>query len=325
MPVQPAFENLRIWWQSVDPLPLNWGTLQEATWRGKTQQFRVAWHEKRVYFTLAFDRGRYNHNSCATLDECEEQNAVECWKEALNSGRYGFCCDSHQTLRDCIDFPFQVIQAPDGSGLMREWWNHRWTPFAPPRGSSLMPLLEPVEQWPHILRRPPDCYEDLLLRRVSEEDSAQFSYRTSTNKREFQQVSSWLWVLRFIRIQQGHQHGWVRCRSEVFPFRGQFEVSHGLDWIGHPNLLLWLQSYFVVEGAQWKKSHYGRRKLRRLRSQEPRLRLFFEPHFANWICYFESGEEPSFHEQLEARLELRDWLLDKAPREQIESWLGSSS
>lgn len=321
MSIQPAFKNLPIWWRSAQPLPPALGNIARSPMARKESPVRVVWHEGRVYFALAFDN--QTHNVCTTIDECQEEDALNFWREALASSRYGLCRNGYYVFRSCIELQLQIIQAPDGSGLMREWWNLGWTAFPPPRGNSLTSLVEPEEHWPHIFRRSPKCEEEFLLRSVSEEDSARFVYRTATNEREFQKVVPWLWTLGFLRLQQGRMGAQVQCFSGRFPFRGCLELGAGVDWAGHTEFLLWLQRYFVVEGAQWKKTHYGRRKLRRLRAQEPRMRLFFGPHFSYWSCYFKRGDEPTFHQQLEARLDLRDWLRDKAPAEQIEAWLGS--
>lgn len=315
----------------VPPLELRWSrgfanektgetTLHSAWWKGEYLAFHVCWQGGRVYFALAEGRS----DVCATLDECREEDAIQCWEAAMENERFGVCLYASLTLRHCLAFHCHVIAAANGDGLIREWWSSEWFSFSDFDVNSSNAFSGQRPAWPgipHRYRGFEDVCEKILQRSVSDAETQLFPFSAKATKQDFDRAVNYLWAMGAIRFQQDKNSGQVYCSTHHSPYQGTITLGSTLEWNAHPELRSWLQEYFFVSGAQWKKTHYGRRKLRELRAQQPRLRLFFEPHFIRWICSFERDQAPSFHEQLEARLELREWLRDKVSAEQIENWL----
>jgi len=315
----------------VPPLELRWSrgfanektgetTLHSAWWKGEYLAFHVCWQGGRVYFALAEGRS----DICATLDECREEDAIKCWEAAMKDERFGVCLYVSLTLRHCLYLHCHVITAPNGDGLIREWWSSQWFPFSDSDVNSPNAFSFQAPTWPgipHRYRGFENACESILQRPVSEAEMQLFPFYAKATEKDFEKVVVCLWKMGAIRFQKGGIYGNVYCSTRYRPYQGTITVEYNLEWDAHPNFRNWLEEYFSISGAQWKKTHYGRRKLRHLRAQQPRLRLFFEPHFIEWICSFERDQAPSFHEQLEARLELREWLRDKVSAEQIENWL----
>lgn len=325
----------------IEPFELPWAplypsqksgeiSLQRAMWRGEERQFVGIWHEDRVYFRLLDGR----ETVWATLDACEENDAVACFQEALNSHRYGVCFSRQwDVYRRNFGMVLQFIFAPDGTGLLREWSSRDWLFFAPQqtRMWALFPELElPAEngQGSHspesrdCCRAAIRCVEnELLMRRVSDEEIERLSFRSNSTKEEFERVMRLLWNCGLMYSNGNNGNGdTVSCGNYGSVFNGYF-YSH-CRWAGQKTMLEWLRTHFTPQGFEWHFDDWGKRRYSKLRAREPRLRAWFRPRGVMWNV--ELSDEPSFHEQLEARLELRDWLQLKAPEEQIEKWLGSS-
>ena len=299
-----------------------------AMWRGEERRFEAKWHEDRVYFGLLDEK----KTVWASLDSCEENEAVACFQEALESRRYGVCFSRQwDVYRRNFGMRLQFIYAPDGTGLLREWSSRDWLFFAPQetRMWVLFPDLElPAESGQSAAMSPSygccraaiRCVEDeLLMRRVSDEEIERLSFRSNSNREEFEQVARWLWSAGVLGAAF---QSWKQVSLFTFLMRPQTTFAlRSPSWSGSPALLEWLQLFFASEGFEWRDTGWGTRRFRKLRAREPHLRAFFQPFGVWWKVSFERESQPTFHEQLEARLRLREWLREKAPEHNIESWL----
>ncbi len=302
---------------------------QSAMWRGEERQFQVQWHEDRVYFGLLDEK----KTVWATLDACEENEAVACFEEALESRRYGVCFSRQwDVYRRNFGMRLQFIYAPDGTGLLREWSSRDWLFFAPQetRMWVLFPDLElPAESGQSVPISPSygccraaiRCVEDeLLMRRVSDEEIERLSFRSNSNREEFERVMRLLWNAGLLNSHNASSgHGTTSCGSYGNNLTGYF-YTH-CRWTGQKAMMDWLHAYFTPQGFEWRDTEWGTRRFRKLRAREPHLRAFFQPFGVWWKVLFANENQPTFHEQLEARFELREWLREKAPEHNIESWL----
>ena len=177
--------------------------------------------------------------------------------------------------------------------------------------------------------------DELLFRRVSDEEWRALSWRSQTTAAEFERIMLWLWQARLLRFSD-QERKWasvsLQCclpetdqlaRTEgdqTSPLRSHLQLP---DARGRANgeLLDWLRTYFVGEGFEWRENDWGKRHFRNLRAREPRLRAFVELRSVYWEVRLSHQPEPSFHQQLEARLELRAWLRDQVSENQIDQWL----
>jgi hypothetical protein len=319
-------EPLKIPWKPIYPsLKSGEPSIQRAVWQGEEWQFLVQWHEDRTYFGSVNSRG----NIFACLDPCREEEAVEFWRSALEKHRFGVCRYDSLHFRDCIEIQVFLILSSDGTGLARETWSHDWLSFVPKETRGWILYSSPVSEDKNRLTGISLPFgfttdEYLLIRRISDEEIQRLTFESGTNEQEFKEIMRCLWHLKLIQFVSTDTSGSVTCRTSPRNLKGQVTLASNLQWKGNPEFWTCLENYFQVKGLHWKRTHYGRRKLRRLRAREPQMRLFLEPRFIYWHCGFRSEDEPTFHQQLEARLELREWLRGKAPAEQIEAWLHSS-
>jgi len=305
-------------------------TIERAFWQGEERRFIVQWHEDRAYSGLCDGES----SVWATLEECAEDDAVACFEDALQSRRYGVCFSNNTKIRfgkEYFWWNLQFIYAPDGMGLLREWSSRDWIAFAPEetRMWALFPDVELPqkerggESFKCCQYAAIDVRDDLLFRKVGEEEIERLSWRSSTNQADFERVVRLLWLSRLTTVQDKAKT-WTSIymgTNYTDSMRRNKLFLSGMDWEGNEHFLKWLQSYFSSEGFGWMPTNWGKRRYRRLRAREPRLRAFFAPHGINWQVSFANQSQPSFHEQLEARLELREWLRDKVSAEQIENWL----
>ncbi len=307
-------------------------SLERAMWRGEERRFAVQWHEDRVYFRLMDGEP----GVWATLDACEEGDALACFEEAVRSRRYGVCF-SHKfdVYRHSQWMNLQFIYAPNGTGLLREWSSRDWLTFAP-GATRMWPLLPDTvlpEEYSNPWRKGQShgccraaihaVEDELFFRRVGDEEIERLSWRSSTTQAEFERVMRWLWDTRIMCVKEPIKK-WEQpsfCPSNFVPNpRSSLSLS-GMRWRADEKFLAWLRGYFVGEGLEWRKTGYGKRRFRKLRAREPHLRAWFRPEGVVWTVEF--TVDPTAHQQLEARLELRDWLRGKVPDARIEEWLGA--
>ncbi len=306
----------------------------EVERKKKQERFLVQHHFDRVYFRRVDEERIYS-----TLETCEASQTFPHFETALETGNYGWSYDS------CLCYPakrgteshgpalnLHFIIHTDGTGLVREWSSRHWISFGPSatRLLAFFPdLLYPAKEDHIPIWRQPvlrSVRDQLLYRVVAPEELEGLQARwLRGSDEEWQQVATWLWSSGLLHAKDSHSRYaglYCSCWPGV-PY--DLKTPH-LNWIGTPQLREFLRQSFVFRGLDWQADvEWRRRKHRRLFAQQPRIRCRWSQSVATRGVSFLKSETPSFHEQLEARLELRDWLLDKAPREQIESWLGSSS
>lgn len=318
MSIQP----INIPWQSLYPFQRSgMPSLQSADWNGQEHSFVVQWHEDRAYFQLEGEPIIW-----ATLDSCTESDALDCWREALNHRCWGVCFQRGIKIPNGSFYLsdrwlLQFIYAPNGVGFLREWSSPDWIYFSPQetRAWCLFPdLVLPRE---HDWKESRNCCQhaiqnvrdSLLYRTVSNEEIERLSWKSATNESEFLRVMGWLWNAGILRTG-AYLHNYNAHLSSTF-------ICFPEHWNGSTILLRWLGGYFVGEGFKWRQSNWGKRRFRKLMVREPHIRAFFEPCVVRWSFVSAQHPEPTFHEQLEARFQLRDWLQEKAPEADIEAWL----
>lgn len=316
-------------WQPLYPSQRSGALRREsALWSGTPQQFQLQWHEDRVYFQLCGD----DSTTWATLRSCTEADAISCFREALASRRYCVCFANQTKVRygkETFFFNIQFLYAPDGTGLLREWSSRDWIAFAPKetRGWAFFPELTlPQRNDREISHRccqyaARSVRDHILFRRVSDEEIECLSWKSATDEAEFLRVMRWLWNSQIL-VPEVDTKSWADVSLTTSTWYSQSRLCWSRDdWQGNQNLKHWLQSYFAGEGFEWHPADWGKRRFRKLRAREPHLRVFLEPRGINWRFPFSKCTEPTFHEQLEARHQLRDWLRDKAPDSSTDEWL----
>jgi len=251
-----------------------------------------------------------------------QQNAEfvrDLWRDELEGERYArvfLDYDIHQFLTGMA----LVFLASDGRGWLRESWDESGIDFQW-NSPSLVP--SPLMDWPS---------GDFPLGR----DIMQKDGRIE---------------LRFRRREMPEEA--IERRPLEWLCGSLNELEQFMRWITHSEAELW-QTHSPCELVFTCENDYQRASLNFLKQDgqgqnlSPRLQSlsnlaldFNTPVGIGWeFCDGSSGkprirgswdpcepiarihiEAPSFHEQLEARLELRAWLQGKASAEQIEDWL----
>ena len=329
-------------WAPLYPSQISGETsLELARWRGDWREFWVQWHEDRVYFQLTHGEPTV----WASLETCAPDEAIACFEDAVCQRRYGACfiewAEIHRSKNPHI-LDLQFIFALDGTGFLREWHSPDWITFAPKqtRGWIWFPeLLDAELHSPHhrdyCRYAANNVYDEILMRRVTEKEIERLSWRSRTNKNEFKRIMLLLWNAQLLRFPlQQRRFANVSLQSCLPETRDLIEAPDSTTAIlrshlslpapfsdANAQLLDWLQTYFVGEGFEWRTTDWGKRQYRKLRAREPHLRAFFEPNSIYWGVRFGDRSDPSFHQQLEARLQLRAWLLDRATPSQVETFL----
>ncbi len=302
-------------------------SLELARWRGDWREFWVQWHEGRVYFQLI----EGEPTVWASLAICAEDEAIACFENAVSKRRYGACFCANVQVRYGLThdvFPLQFIYAPDGTGFLREWCSRDWIAFAPPQ-TRIWALLPDLHLPAVGARETRECCQfaansvsdAIRFRRVSDEEIARLSWRSQTNENEWKRVMNWLWDAGLLDFGENGRK-WASVSFSCC-------IPHPKSNLGLPapksesntRLMNWLRTYFIGEGFEWRATDWGKRRFRKLRAREPHLRAFLEPRSISWHVRFGDQSDPTFHQQLEARLQLRDWLRDKVAPAQIEAFL----
>lgn len=318
---------------SLKPLSLPWKPifpsqrsgapfLEYGFWQGEERCFVLQWYEDRVYFQLADGEPTL----WATLDACQEDDAITCWHEALFGKRIGLCFSSyHNITRPSFYTQLHIICGINGDCLAREWFSRTWIPFTAPASRAWVLCPDVLLLQKKRVRRDDRGYgaffsnleaieNDLLNYRFSDEDIDYLALRSSSTQDEFTRVMRWLNAAGLL----SHRHIGIGTWSAF-----RYSLNLSVLWDGNSEFCAWLERYFWIQGYQWRRTGWGRRQLRRLRKREPNMRLFLEPVPVAWTVPFDRSVEPTFHERLEAKLELREWLREKAPEADHEKWLAS--
>lgn len=323
-------ENMKvpIPWTPLFPSQVSGETSREtARWRGDWREFLVQWHEDRVYFQLV----EGEPTVWASLASCDADAALACFEDAVCERRYGACFRASTQVRygkTHDSFMLQFIYAPDGTGLLREWFSRDWIAFAP--NQTRFWALWPDLHLPQIgVRETRECCQlaagsvrdEIRFRRVRDEEIAQLSWRSATNETEFARVMNWVWDAGLFNFGE-RDRKWasvsLSCCLPTLKSNLRLPEPSGEN---NARLLNWLCSYFVGEGVEWRVTGWGQRRFRKLRAREPHLRAFFGPRFVSWHVRFGDRDEPSFHQQIEARLQLRDWLRNRDAPSEAERFL----
>ncbi len=297
-------------------------SLRRALWRGDWRDFIVRWHEERVYFQLS----EGEQAVWASLETCAVDETVACFEDAVCERRYGVCFEQCANVfhgRGLLSFRLQFIYAPDGTGLLREWCSRDWIAFAPPetRGWAFFPDLHlpqigAEESWNCCIYAAKSVREQILFRRANDEEIERLSWRCEINEAEFERAMRLLWDAGLLRGPTSAGYPFAVVSNSAPQLQTEFNLR---NLTCDEALKQWLSAYFVGAGFERNPRKWGRRRYRRLRALEPNLRAFFEWDPIRWSVQFHG--EPTFHQKLEARLQLRDWLHGKASSSQIERWL----
>ncbi len=327
--------NVPMPWAALFPSQISGEpSLELARWRGDWREFWVQWHEDRVYFQLT----EGEPTVWASLQACAPDEAISCFEEAVLARRYGACFRAQTKVRYGIEHRFEhcfslhFVYAPDGTGLLREWFGREWIAFAP-NGTRIWAL------WPDLHLPQIGVYEtreccqlaansvrdELRFRRISDQDIAQLSWRSQRTEAEFARVMNWIFDAGLFAFGE-RERRWasvnLNCCSPDLKSSLYLPQPTGP---GNAQLFDWLRAYFVGEGIEWRSTDWGRRKFRKLRAREPHLRAFFEPRSVAWSVRFGDRDAPTFHQQLEARLQLRAWLRANATPDEAECWMESAT
>lgn len=326
-----AIEPLKIPFPAIYPFQRSGNcTIQRANWRGEERDVIVQWHEDRAYFApLQGEPGVW-----ATLDSCAENDALACFDEAVREKRYGVCFSNFTKIhygREHFRWMLHFIYAPDGTGLLRERVSRDWIAFAPQetRAWAMFPELElpkqgdKQESFMCCQYAAKSVRDELMFRKIEQEEIEYLSWRSSTTKEEFERVGQLLWQGGFAvkDTQRGRNESLYLSTHYDHPVSPRKMSAYINEAEGTGEFWKWLQSFFWVQGFEWRQTEWGRKRFAKLRAREPYLRAFYEPIPVKWHVSFAGKDEPSFHEQIEARLELREWLRDKASAQDIEKWL----
>ena len=312
---------------------------ESAWWRANERDFIVQWFEDRVYFRLTDGEPTV----WASLESCAQNEATTCFEEAVRTRRYGACfksCVKLEGRRGDFVLLMHFIYAPDGTGWLREWSSREWIAFAPhqTRMWALFPDAELPRRGVYEGRNccqhaANSVTDEILFRSVSDDEIERLSWRCATTPEEFKRTMLWLWragLLRFSPEQRKFASVSLNnCLPVYHPPDGDRQDKAWSSTLHLPKpcenanreLFDWLRGYFVGEGFEWLATGWGQRKFRKLRAQEPQVRAFFEPRPIYWGVRLSDQAEPSFHQQLEARLELRQWFQCKVSPEQADKWL----
>ncbi len=315
-------------WAPLFPSQISGETSREmARWRGDWRDFWVQWHEDRVYFQLV----EGEPTVWASLETCAQSEAISCFENAVLERRYGACFSAQTKVRygktqDCFSLHF--IYAPDGTGILREWFSRDWIAFAPNQTRIWalwpdlhLPAVGAFETRECCQLAAGSVRDEIRFRRIPDQDIAHLSWRSQRTEEEFARVMNWIWNAGLFDFGDRDRR-WASVNLNCYSL--DLKSSLYLPRPKGPNnarLFDWLRAYFVGEGIEWRVTDWGQRKFRKLRAREPHLRAFFAPHSIAWNVPFGKRDEPSFHQQIEARLQLRDWLRDKATSTEIETFL----
>ena len=162
---------------------------------------------------------------------------------------------------------------------------------------------------------------ELLCRTVSAEERARRASPSVTTQAEFERVMGWTWNAGLLRLTNP-QVSWATIEM-TGGYVGHDDALRlrNLQWHGTRGLWDGLRDFFSAEGWQWEASNWGSKRRRKLRNRCPYLRAFIELGRVRWQIALTGRGETSFHQQLEARLQLRDWLHEKVPGANSNDWL----
>ena len=236
-------------------------SLELARWRGDWREFWVQWHEDRVYFQLV----EGEPTVWASLETCAQNEAISCFENAVTERRYGACFLTHTKVHwgyEHFLLLLHFIYAPDGTGLLREWSSRDWIAFAPPetRFWALFPDLHlPTVGAPESREccqfAAKNVRDQILFRRVSEQEVERLKWRSHTNQSEFERVMRWAWNAGFLQPETDHHRnynffnvslhsGYRRSLADSTPCLESYLFLSHLRWNANPTGWAWLGDYF---------------------------------------------------------------------------------
>lgn len=330
----------------VSPAP---ATEIEARVEGELRRFEIKWREGRAFFRLA---GSDDPRVWASWD-CAGENHIFPSIEAGEIGRYfvverGFSTETvkakfESTTREqrgtydlfgptCL----AVVVSDARLGRAQEWCGGPWFDFAlPPRAPILSDAHKPSiwhRGWNAAGLRGglANLAGELAFRpfepdAVADDGELTFSNGSLEQLRRLYQAA----YLIFARDAL-EQQPWLRNYMSIAHFI-RAETAQNRAWphndyvVSAPLLDAFIRHNLPV-GGQWKRMHelesvvapvsvWDRLRGRAVPSRPiistRRLDFRFHPHNAR--LDFETSLDPSMHEQLEARLFLRDWMRDHLP------------
>ena len=285
---------------------------------GAPREFELLKRGARVYFRLQDDASRV----WATLDDSDDADLVRTFRRALGSGRIGRAF-AHQRSGFNYEhgFYFSLLMSARGEVQAREWCATRWFKMEAdsPKlreylaSNSKLGVFHP--QWKPPFREVLEENWELFYEQIFEEADRQL-----TQQRWFRGDAATLnrLVAPFI---------WQRCLPvpphRMVRFTGRSENASGpptsapvplttRDDLLPKDLRNLLADQFHIGGIAWREHHWhGVDK-----------RKFWQLERATYFAKVTAN--PSAHEQLEARLFLRDWMretLSLAEFEKLKKYL----
>lgn len=258
-----------------------------------------------------------------------QQNAEfvrDLWRGEIEQETYARCVVTDY-FHDSLEGLFLLFFQTDGNGWVREPWDEggftfKWKPAVKEDGpllywaSDVFPSGRSVYDATENIHLAAKLDEREMPQKAIEEHELQW---ICGSLQQLQQLVKW--------ITHNQQEIWAECAKATFHFQVESEQGHAaLRWwqfdkdrncqvwnepAPHMNALCDLALDFNTPvGIKWEFCDGS--------SGDPPIRGSWEPLGPRLEM---TVEAPSFHEQLEARLELRAWLQGKASAEQIEDWL----
>lgn len=294
---------------------------------GVEQLFLLKVRANRAFFRLVEDETRI----WGTTHEIEGE-AVSFWKSEVEEGRIGrlFSLAGPIDVRGYERTEGAALVNQEGESWFCEWCSDLWWRVQSP------PILQKyarthrskgvwMAQWKPPLRKLWNHNREAIAGRImpkSERNTTSLRYVCGSQK-QLEELLQLFCLAHFDALHEGTMNisrTWIpetfrfSLSSDSFDSEGKIRF----DWAFHDphrEILKTFWTYNRVVGVEWKgQMRQNRDTLRGDWRHSSFVRCFDFPRLA-----------PPMKRRVQARLELREWLHGKAPAEQIEAWLGSSS
>ena len=302
-----------------------------ANVNGFEQLFLLKVRANRVFFRLAEDETRV----WGTTGEVEGE-AVSFWKRELEAKCIGRLFVERVRLQlhrwgDQTDMAALVDK--EGSAWFCEWCSDLWWRAKSPPGLQKYARTHYKSSlwsagWQPPLRKLWNHNSDGMFERLmpqSERDQTALRW-VCGSERELKELLQLFCFAHFDVLSQqtvdnAHSPKWIPATIQFSlrsdSFEGEAELQFDGDWRNtHREILKLFLQHNRVAGVEWKSNW----------TQEPAAIVRGDWRHSSFVRSFDFVRQPPPQTlRAQARLRLREWLRDKAPGEQIESWLSANA
>ena len=301
----------RVFWQfEVAGVPL----LPRLVTHGKVGQVEGQWWLKAWGERLLFCAASAPDKVFAVVTPCEDEaDLVAFWRAAVESGEFGrMSSDAHEMDKPAGWASFALLKANSGRSWARDWCGGSWIEFVGPKFPVDVPRYS-------LATSEHDAMFKLWSRPFPEsERCVQPPVWLLGSSREWQQVLQACATLKFCKNPADSSSTPIESGKYVYSFSAYTPFGRGwMDGIEDYDIWsipcdwesLFMRS-FVFAGWDWNRNE---------RTEDIRASWDLKP--ANVATNIQLTLAPSQHQQLEARLFLRDWLRGKVPESRIAKLL----